>query len=67
MRKGKGSATDAKILLIKGLQEVLVSLGATFSYIHLENTKSFLRVPLTKRFLKYFTCIKHISNFANSL
>lgn len=34
--KGRGSAMDAKIVLIKGIQEVLVSLGATFSYIQLE-------------------------------
>lgn len=40
--KGKGSAVDAKIVLIKGLQEVLVSLGATFSYIRLEKHKIFL-------------------------
>jgi len=40
---------DAKILLIKGLQKVLVSPGATFYNINLENIKSFFQESLLPR------------------
>lgn len=47
--KGRGSTMDAKILLIKGLQKVLVSPGATFYNINLENIKSFFQESLLPR------------------
>lgn len=47
--KGRGSTMDAKILLIKSLQKVLVSPGATFYNINLENTKSFFQESLLPR------------------
>lgn len=44
---------DAKTVLIKCLQEVLVSLGATFSHIHLEKHKIFLfKRPSCQEILK---------------